>query len=211
MKLIGSIVLIGLSFLFTGITNAQERQKKFQFEFGYGVSLSGDFEKNDAYKSQGLQFGTPLIGKNIEAAVKYILPNRRFIGLGITVQSYVNTLNGVDRFNFGGVLGYRNFRLEEELQYYELQYGKFFDNGLDLTLSLFWINYYIPLVDSIPFSEGVELWNFDSLPDDFGLAFGLGYRLYENNSINISLRVKTAVTLSGLEAITLTPLMRFNF
>lgn len=210
MKFLGiyGFMLLIICFFNATITIAQETPKRFQFEFGYGVSFSGDTEKNDFQRFENFEFSTPLTGRNIEVVVKYVFKNKRFVGLGFTQQSYVNTLNGRAEFN-NQTLIFENYRLDEQLQYLELQYGKFFDNGLDFTISLLKAFYYQPLFDQG--GGGFELSNTETRADDLGLAAALGFKIYSRNSFDFSIRTKIYYTLSGLEAITLSPLMRFNF
>ncbi|WP_396601975.1 hypothetical protein [Algibacter sp. R77976] len=212
MKIIRFLFVVTICLFFISSIDAQEKFKRFQLEFGYGASLSGDFGKNDYQIFSDFDFTIPLVGKNIEATLKYKLKNNRFIGIGYTEQSYVNTLNGI------GVLGdrvlvFENYRLEEEVQYYELQYGKFFNNGLDFTISLFSIHYYQPILDveTINGKTGFVFSNVDPLIDDIGLSLALGCRIYEYNTIVISLRTRVFYSLNGLEAITLSPLVRVDF
>lgn len=209
MKFLNIIPITIFSLILTGVSNAQDQDKRFQFEFGYGIAITGDTEKNDFQLLRGVEFSTPLIGKNLEVATKYVFKNRRFIGLGFTMQSYTNILNGTGVLDEDRVLVFDDYRLEDEIQYIELQYGKFFDNGLDLTISAFTIFYFQPILNQN--ANGFELGNPGRSSDDLGLAIALGYRLFENNSINVSLRAKLSYSLNGVEAITLTPLVRFNF
>lgn len=212
MKIIRFSIFIILSLFFISYVNAQDQLKRFQLEFGYGASLSGDFRKNDYQVFSDFDFSTPLVGKNMEFALKYMFKNKRFIGVGFTEQSYVNILDGKGTIG-DKILVFENYRLEEEVQYYELQYGKFFDNGLDFTISLFSIRYYQPILDqdSLNGKTGFVFRNVDPLADDIGLSLALGCRIYQYSTIVVSLRTKVSFSFNGLEAITLSPLVRVNF
>ncbi len=192
-----------------------QNSDKFGFTVGYGV-VRNSFETRSDF--QNLGYETPKYGKAFQFSLDIKLSDNRFMGLGYSLQSTKKTLNtditvNVEGFEQGVGILWQNYRLENEAQFYELYYRQKFNKRINATLGFF---YYRRFNGNL-FFDGQQYENKyfvirDSKPraDDIGLFLALDYLFPIKNYVEIGLQAKVFYSFSGIEAITVAPIVRFN-
>ncbi len=190
---------------------------RFDFSVAAGVGYNHlwgkDFGGLHDYYYINLEEFPKLIGV-FEVSFLFRLKENRHIGLTYSKLNYTNIINNTRYFSYYDVIIHlENYKNYHTYQYFGIEFRQEFIPRLHFGVGL---NYYVhhfnyvslEICDDIPCFTG-EDWK--QRLDDLALTAFLDYYFPVKNYVQIGLRTKGFLTLSGFEAITLTPVLKFSF
>jgi hypothetical protein len=204
--------LLAALMLFSFFLNAQ---KKFSLEVNYGANGNFFVSDNTEYAPWPLK---TFLKKNFVGTIggiegRYVLNSKSSIGLGFSKSHNQKTINYDNGYN----ARLSDFNITHTNYFYALDYERSLSKkikNLSMQLGVYYLRMKQQELTFSPSGILAEERNYDnSNLEEAGVLFGLHYfkRIDTKFDFGVKTRIYYTLSVTSLEAITITPTLRYNF
>lgn len=196
-------------------TNAQKKPSKFQLEMNYGLNGNFFVINYPDYSPTPFKrfYKKNFIGTIAGIESRYTIGKRTNIGLGFSKSNNKKEIT----YDNGNNVSFQNFNINHTNYFYtlDIEHNLFKNiNNVALQIGLFYLRVKQQEIDISPFAMGAEERSFkNGKLEEGGAYIGLHYfkKIDTKFDFGIKARVYYTISTASMEAITLTPTLRFHF